>query len=437
MKKIFYATLFLGLFSGFLLVGSQPLHAQTLATDSVSMGPNYAQDVWYSLSTGEVARRDANNWDLAFQVEAREAGIRVNEIKGVALYLASTNFADFETVDTTGKISEALRLHNSDTSWNHGAFNSVRSFQNPFDYGWGLYDQPTNTVSGTKVYFLKLADTSWHKIRILTLTERANVFTLERANLDNSNRDTFTVDRRDFTGKRFGYWSFATNATLDREPAAAAWDLKFTRYYTLVQGLYYPVAGVLANYSRTFFGGAGVTSTQVNDADTSKVKSDNDLVFNSNISILGADWKSFDNNTFQWNIADDIVYFVRDLSGKSWRIVFTGFGGGTNGTFVFNRIPTPTSRNSLAAAGLNSLNAWPNPSAGELNLDATATQLSGNVTISVSAIDGRLIEQHNTQATGNGFAAQLQLKDLPTGLYLVSVQPEGRSAIWLRWVKTN
>lgn len=416
------------------LACSSPLQAQIAANDSVSLGPGYANDVWYSLQDGAVKTEPANNWDLAFQIEAREAGIRINEVKGIALYLASDSFEDFETADTAGKITEENRLHNSDTSWNYGAFNALRNAQNPFDYGWGLYDQPSNTVNGTRVFFLKLNDTTWRKVRIHSLTENASLFTIESATLDNGTRDTLTFDRRDYAGKRFGYWAHATGE-LDREPAADAWDLLFTRYFAPVQGTHYPVMGVLANYNRTFFGGAGVLVAQADDVDTATVKTDEGQTYSSNINVIGSDWKEFVMASNEWEIADRRVYFVSDMEERVWRLIFTGFGGSANGTSYFFRELVPTSRKN--AASFAAFNVWPNPTADALRFRAEGNALNGAATAQLFSVDGRLLQSLTLHADGASVEGEMSLQDLPAGLYLLNVQADGHAPAWSRVIKSN
>ncbi len=411
--------------------------AQITANDSVSLGPGYASDAWYSFSEGVVGVAPAADWDLAFQIEPREAGIRINEIKGVQLYLASTNVDDFETVDTTGKLTPANRLHNSDTTWNYGAFNRIREARNPFDYGWGLYDQPTQIVRGTKVFFLRLADSSWHKVRGITLADNAQVFILEIASLDNSRRDTLTFDRRPFAGKRFGYYSFATRQTLDREPAADRWDLLFTRYYTQVQGEYYPVVGVLTNYNSTFFGSSGVRVARADDVDPlTQEQVPAGLPFATAINTIGSDWKAFNMQGGNWTIAQRRVYFVENVSRTQvWRLIFTGFGGTANGRSLFFKGLVPSSRSGLGS--LASFSTWPNPTADLLHIAAESPRAGAAARLSVLSLDGRELLVQTQQAADPRYSERIDLAALPAGLYLVKLEIDGALPAYARIIKTN
>ena len=413
------------------------VQAQLTANDSVSLGPGYATDAWYSFSEGVVGTAPATNWDLAFQIEPREAGIRINEIKGVQLYLASTNANDFETADTAGKITPANRLHNSDTTWNYGAFNRIRDARNPFDYGWGLYNQSTQIVNGSKVFFLRLADSSWHKVRGLTLADNAQVFTLEIASLDNSRRDTLTFDRRGFAGKRFGYYSFATGLPLDREPAADRWDLLFTRYFTQVQDEHYPVMGVLANYNSTFFGNSGVRVAQADDVDPlTQERVPTGLPFATPINTIGSDWKEFNMQGGTWNIAQRRVYFVENVARTQvWRLIFTGFGGTANGRSLFFKGLVPTSRAELAS--LESFTVWPNPTTDVLEVAADSRRPAAAARLTVLSLDGRELIVQSRQTDGPQFADRLDLAPLPAGFYLVKLEIEGAAPAVTRVIKSN
>ena len=56
-------------------------------------------------------------------------------------------------------------LHNSDTSWNYGAFISTQS-NDMFDYGWGVYNIQTHNIVGDSLFIIKTINGNWKKLFI-------------------------------------------------------------------------------------------------------------------------------------------------------------------------------------------------------------------------------------------------------------------------------
>ena len=63
-------------------------------------------------------------------------------------YQANVEF--FE--DYIDPVSLIDRLYNDETSWLFGALNTNKDPMDPADYGWGKFDQATNTIYGEKVF---------------------------------------------------------------------------------------------------------------------------------------------------------------------------------------------------------------------------------------------------------------------------------------------
>ena len=117
-----------------LLVIVGPLTAQTPVT--VSIGPGYTQQVWYSLQNGVVSSAPVNDWDLAFEIQGFRASVLVNTQKpGVEVVKSPFSIAQWSSVDTAG-LSTWPRAHNADTSWSCGALNQG-PYSDQFDLGWG------------------------------------------------------------------------------------------------------------------------------------------------------------------------------------------------------------------------------------------------------------------------------------------------------------
>jgi hypothetical protein len=410
----------------FLLALSSAVYAQTVVQDSVVTDANFQSDVWYSMQNGTVQKRSANEWDLAFQIEAREAGIRINSVKGVKLWLVSDDIEDWAKIDTTGKLTPSKQLYNSDTSWNYGAFNMMRNWRDPFDYGWGKYNQVRNVVVGSKIFVIELADKRQMKIRVDSIDTQATRFKLVYANLDGTNEKTLYIDRSKYASKNFVYYDFTTDQLIDREPPKKEWDLLFTQYYTTVREEKYPVAGVLQNYIRTFFGGNGVRAGKRSPVNP-ETASDEGVIYRSEINTIGYDWKTFDQGTNSYKIQDSLAYFVEipPNSGRTfyYKIVFTGFGGRGNGLYRFYKtIIRSVGRSEIQRF---SYNLYPNPAQDFLQI--TLPENVGSLQYQIYNLNGQELQSGTT--TG-----QINVAELPKGHYQLVIRNQDKiqSTLWIK-----
>jgi len=381
-------------------------HAQTPVT--VSTQPSNAQQVWYSLQNGEVGSAALDEWDLAFEITGQNASILVNTAKGLTVYETPSAITDWDAVNSVDTANWTM-IENSDSSWSAGALTHGNNLDQPdgFNLGWGVYNITTHVVVGSKIYAIGLADgTSWMKLRINALSN--GVYSFTYANLDGTNSHDAEVNKSDFTGKNFGYWSFATNASMDREPLTADWDLLFTKYIGFVP-IPYPVAGVLQNKL--------VTALQVDGVPTADASWTN-AAFSENINILGSDWKSYDFDLNQYTIATDRTYFVKDIPGNIWKIVFTAYGGGSTGDMSFNQEMVSATGINEIAAHQGTLITYPNPvtnGQAQLIIDVPAHDGVMNV---MNLAGQRMLQQ---QWSGlNGLSARtLDVNGLAKGVYIL------------------
>lgn len=398
------------------------LKAQIVANDSLTMGANYVNDIYYHLEEGSVKSSVRTEWDLALQVESFEAAIRTNDIKGVQLYLASDVWEDFDAIkpaDTVGKFIPALRLYNSDTIWNDGSFNSVRKSGDATDYGWGTYDQNTHIVSGNKIYFLVLSDKTVKKVRVLGFEQGFKKFNFEIANLDNSEKTTISFDRTKYSDKNFGYYSFEKKDFIDLEPQKNKWDFVATRYYTKVQGMLSPVTGILHNsiYTRSNESRVGVSIQEVKTPDLNSKVYDKGL-FRSEINIIGSDWKNFDVNN-KYVITDSTIYFIKSVEGSVWKLVFTNISSPT-GTISFYKERVFVSVEDQVL--IKDLILFPTSINSEVPL--TISSASENSILNFSLLDnlGKVVfEQSGIDPQGG----KVILSDIPNGIYHANIKSKG------------
>lgn len=392
--------------------------AQEGAFDQVSVGAGYANATYYSIDDGSTTSVNHADWDIAFSLGARDLGVLVNEasvggLADVALYL--TTAEDFATVDTTGMI----RLYNDEQSWGSGAFNSVTTPGDPFDFGWGSYDPTTHKVNGTRVYVIKLRDDAYKKLMIELLD--GSVYTFKYADLDGNNEVSQTVDKAAFSGKTLAYYSFANDAVLDLEPAS--WDLLFTRYHTTLDvggGVLteYPVTGVLIN--------AGMQVAKVSGIDPQTVTyQDYDGPYGDSLDVIGHDWKGIDLSTFQWLIPDDLVYFVQTADSNLWKIQFVDFEGSSTGVTTLEK----TFQASLVSAlhelpeYVPAFQVYPNPVSEFARIDLELDEIRQiPVSLTLLSVDGQQLYRQVLALHNGQNRIELPVDQLAAGTYLIHVQ---------------
>lgn len=397
MKKTILLLSTIGLTAG--------LQAQTPVT--VSISPTYTDQVWYSFQNGEVGRAPLQEWDLAFELTGLTAGVRVNTAKGSVVYETPFTFGTWNQLNAPDEAAWT-RIDNDVARWDMGALNHGNNMDDPdgFNVGWGNYNPVNHQMIGNKVYAVLLPDDTWKKLRINSVI--SGVFSFTYANLDGTDSHDASINKANYTGKNFAYWSFGTNAAMDREPASANWDLLFTKYTDFVPTPY-NVTGVLQNRNVTALEVDGVPTDQADwwGGD-----------FSSDINIIGSDWKRYSGS---YVIAPDTTYFVKDRAGSVWKIVFTGFGGSATGDMNFNQELMSPAAVSEVAVHQAALRAWPNPVEGsQAQVQLELPQVRGTLRVFNAA--GRQVAVHQwNQATG---VLALDVKDLAAGVYTLRFEAD-------------
>jgi hypothetical protein len=379
----------------------------TVVTDTVSTGPSYTNQVWYSLPDDEQGSSPKDNWDIAFEATGYAASILANTQKGLAVYQSPYAVAQWSAVDTAG-IDSWPALHNSDLTWDEGALNS-----NPdgnFDLGWGEYDMNTHVVTGDSIFVVKLVSGAWKKLRINSLA--GSTYTFTYANLDGSNEQTGTIAKGDYSGKNFAYYSLETNTPLDREPVSTTWDVTFTKYITTILApapTPYGVTGLLLNKNVTAIKAAGIDVNSV---------SYSTYTFQNDINTIGYDWKAFAGS---WTIEDSLVYFVQRSNGDVWKLIFTGFTGSSSGSYIFSKEQVATGNTGVSnVASATVLGIYPNPTKNQFQIIFNAPTESSNY-ITVYDLAGRIVKHEALVGTGSLTQHGIDISSLNKGVYLVAI----------------
>ena len=378
-------------------------------TVQISMGNNYANQVFYSMQNGEIKNISNDNWDLAFTTDQYASTIRTNDGKGVELYtyhLGDTS--DWQNINASIMNNLSSGMYNSEISWYDGAFEN-NSLGHP-DYGWGVYNMINHNVTGDSLYIIKTINGNWKKIWIQELTT-AGEYIFKFANLDGSNEITQSILKTNYTDKNFIYFSIDQNTIIDREPISSEWDITFTKYISPVQAMPYPVTGVLTNNNTEVAKATGVT-----DPLTYFDYSNHN--FNNEINSIGYDWKSYQGS---FVVDANRCYFIKDKNENIWRLVFNSFDGMSTGNIEFNtELIFNTSSENINKT--SSLNVFPNPTNQNTNL---IFDFEEECLINIYDISGVQVYSNQLNSTG------LELINLPTGnfdagLYFLVVYKENR-----------
>ena len=291
--------------------------------ETVTMGAGYADDVYYRLSDGLTTMVPRTNWDIGFSVSSREASILTNSTSGVVLKAVPGEARTWTAgaVDTTG-YKTWTTLYNSDTTWTIGAFNGNATIHP--NYGWGEYNASTHNLAGVSLYIIKTRSGNFRKIWIENKLTVAQTYKVIYSDLNGQNEKTVTIDGSG-KNKNFVYFSVDDNTVVDREPEKDKWDLVFTKW--IDNSIYYPVTGVLQNFD--------ITASDVLSADPQAEEFPAEG-FLTDISTIGADWKSYNMNTSSFEIDLERVFFVRDLNEKVYKIIFQSFAGSSTGEVTFD-----------------------------------------------------------------------------------------------------
>jgi hypothetical protein len=408
---------FIGLFS----MGQ--VFSQSL--DTVSVGAGYANQTWYNLGTKEKYSQPLANWDLAFEISGFSASILINSANGLELYQVPSRTAsesNYLSLDTIG-ISNWVKLYNSDTSWNNGAFNQHIS-ANPFDLGWGIYNMNTHIITGDSLYIIKLADGTYRKLWMINLA--SGTYNFRFANLDGTDDTQASISKSNFVGKNFGYYSILQKTSLDREQTAKKFDLIFTKYTAFIPTPY-SVTGIQLN--------KGIKAIKADGIDVQTVQP-NGYSYSSKINTIGYDWKRFD-FSLGYVIQDSLAFFIKSDSLTIYKLVLTDFGGAANGNFMFNTEKLSTSGIfDIDKSLMATFSIYPNPTNGTKTFIMFDVEEATELKLKINNLNGQILYSNSIPVEEGFNKYELVDLNIPQGTYILSVQL-GTSVSYQKFIITN
>ncbi|HMI08751.1 MAG TPA: T9SS type A sorting domain-containing protein [Flavobacterium sp.] len=381
-------------------------NAQVTAA-SVTMGPGYANQVYYKLSNQATNAYPHASWDIAFlRTSSFGFAARTNEARGIETYEASANIADWATIDVAN-IANWTRLYNSETEWDLGAVD-----QGSAAYGWGTYNVATHHVSGAVVFVLKYTDGTFRKFRI---DDFFGGYTFTYATWSGSAwlaDTTVTLSNTANPTMRYNYYSLESNAAVLAEPSITDWDLVFTKYNTDLMGdgsVMYNVTGVLHH-------------PDLEVAENLESGGNANLTYSADINTIGYDWKTFTGTAYTVNT--DKAFYVKYPGGTIYRVIFSTFAGSGTGVITFNHEDVTALLATDNFANNVSFGVYPNPTL-DKKINVIYEMPNGNAdrnTVSVFNLTGAKVYEKQINNASGFFNQEIDLGNLNTGVYILKFE---------------
>lgn len=374
-------------------------------TVNTTMGASYSNQLFYKLSTETETSVAADSWDIAMlRTSAFDFAIRVNGGIGIEVFQASNNPADWATIDVANQ-ANWTQLYNSDTDWKNGAFQ-----QGTATYGWGEYNFVSHHVEGTVIFVLKYADGTYKKF-INEDFYSGYTFKYSTWNGTTWSADqTVTIPNTNNPNNAYNYYSLQNNQEVTVEPAISDWDLKFTRYYTDVQGQQYLVTGVLHSDK---------VEVAQND-EPSGMPTNPSLTYSTDINTIGYDWKTLNFTTFTYDVHDNQAYYIKYQDDTVYRLYFSAFSGGSSGNLTFHYEDVTSSLSLDTVDTSTSFGIYPNPSKdGKINLIYDVNAIAKNNSVEVFSTTGQKVYSSQLKTNTGFYNKTLDLSALSSGMYMV------------------
>lgn len=401
-----------------LFTGAAVTAQEDYTTVTIPLQAGYTNQVYYKFADNTQTAIPTNTWDLALLRNSTMAtGIRINDARGIQVFEASSDVNDWAAINITEE-SNWTPLYNEETVWETGAFDNGSA-----TYGWGEYNPATHHVTGSVIFVLKYTDNSYKKIII---EDYFGGYTLRYADWNDTEwgaDETITVSNSQNYDNMFNYFSLESNTTVAVAPADENWDLVFGRYYGNIgsadEPTMYLVTGVLHNSETVSVAEMDETGNTETDP-----AAPSDELFTDEINTIGDDWKSFNMDTFTYDINPEKTYYVKHSDGNIYRMYFTSFEGTATGNLSFNY------KNITAAAGLDEVNQsvsfglYPNPATEKkvtllYNLDNNAATKS---TVAIYTVTGAKVFETQIADHPGFYGKELNLSHLTAGIYIVQMK---------------
>ena len=365
-----------------------------------TLGSGYEYDIFFSLNEGLSGYADRSNWDLAFTTDQdpENANIRINSGNDVTLFKVIDPSLSWEEVSSQS--DAVMQLRNSNFDWSIGAF--VSDAVAGDNCGWGIYNPTEQTVIGNSIYIINYAGQT-KKIRINSLIN--GEFSITLADLNGSNEHTVSIPTSNSTDKNFIYYGILNDEIIDREPVSEDWDIVFTRYEedlyldTPDEPFFYKVQGALTNTNNV---------SQFDGNIFADVSVEN-LVFSTNISTIGYDWKEYGSGFI---IVPNRSYYIYTQDNQSlFRIIFQSYDGMSTGnmSFTYEQVFNVTSMDDLSSS---TIKIYPNPNNGNFFIEYNGN----NARLNIMDFTGKIVFSNEINSSQT-----INMNNFSKGVYFLNL----------------
>lgn len=386
---------------------------------NMTMGPSYQNRVFFNLANGNIVSQPANTWDVAFYRNSNFAfGSRVNDALNIEVYTASTNLADWDTININNIANWGEPLYNPDqtTDISQGAFEQgpvTSPNPNIPSTGWGVYNSLTHHIEGKAIFVLKYTTSNTYVKFAIEDAFGGYTFKYSKWNgtawgptetrtLANGSDDAY-----------FNYFSFTTGAKVpNMEPSKSAWDFMFTKYYTFYNNMMmYPLTGAIQGPS------VKVAKVQPETQETAAFSTPADTNFSSNITTIGHSWKGIG------NVYNNVVYYVKK-GNDYYRMYFTTNGGASTGDMYFKYKKITATLGITEVSKKASFGIYPNPTTADKKVTVlfdVKEKANNKGSIEVYDLTGKKVYTAELTNQTGFYKQDLNLSHLTAGNYLVKI----------------
>ncbi|MDE0771481.1 MAG: HmuY family protein [Salibacteraceae bacterium] len=272
-----------------------------LFVNSVDMGEDYGDQIWFSLSTNKVIKTNLRtDWDFSFDNRDGKHILYLNSATIPSAAISTSN----DIITLTNDVGLDYKNEHHSGASDKIAIGDISNLNSVIVIDRGY------TPDGSKIG-------KW-KIQITSIG--GDSYTFSYAELNSTTIKTGVVKTNSSYNRTA--FSFSTDTEIQIEPAKDAYDLCFTQYTNIFSDppLAYSVNGVIINSNNTSVAEEFTTPFE----SITKTRAEG-LTYAANVDVIGYDWKQFDLQNNTYNIQTNQNYVVKTSNGDYFKIRFISF----------------------------------------------------------------------------------------------------------------
>lgn len=278
-----------------------PKHTTSANVKQVSMGGDYANQLFFSLDQQEIiSQNDRAIWDLGFESGANGWHIVLNGAKLMAA--GKTNYTVLADVHNDNGIV---------WDWDRpsGSYDSTAIGEWRNDEQVYIIDRGVSTTGAPL-----------GKVKVIFRSSDANSYEIEWADLGSASGISHTIQKEN--SRNFSFFSFNNGGqVVTIEPAKTDWELCFSSYTHVFDAhTPYLVNGVTSNRSGVLLAEfSGKPFAEVNYSDCLST------TFSEQINVIGYTWKTFDFNLSTYTVNSNRTFLIRNHENRYFKLRFLDF----------------------------------------------------------------------------------------------------------------